>query len=103
MTFLLMLAMTISAQVTSVTGTVTSSDDGQPVVGATVTVKGTKAVTVTDLNGKFTITSGIGGGQNPRRVIRRHENRGTATALQDEHKHVSGGYRRGRGNRRSVW
>lgn len=60
---LLTVAMMASAQVTSVTGTVTSSDDGEPIVGATVTVKGTKAVTVTDTNGKFRLSQGIGNGK----------------------------------------
>lgn len=56
LTFLLAAIMTVSAQMTDVTGTVTSSDDGQPVVGATVTVKGTNVRTVTDHNGKFRFT-----------------------------------------------
>ena len=40
-----------------VTGTVISSDDEQPVVGASVLVKGTTVGTITDLNGNFTITN----------------------------------------------
>lgn len=39
----------------TVSGTVTSSDDGQPVVGASVMVNGTKTGTVTDVDGKFTL------------------------------------------------
>jgi TonB-linked SusC/RagA family outer membrane protein len=41
---------------TKVTGTVVSQDDGQPVVGATVLVVGTSTGTVTDANGKFSLT-----------------------------------------------
>lgn len=54
LTFMLCFIMTVSAQVTEFTGTVTSSDDGHPVVGATVTIKGTNVRTVTNLDGKFT-------------------------------------------------
>lgn len=43
-----------SAQV-RVTGTVVSAEDGQPVVGASVIVPGTKVGVVTDLNGQFTL------------------------------------------------
>jgi TonB-linked SusC/RagA family outer membrane protein len=43
-----------SAQ-TKVSGTVISADDGQPVIGATVLVKGTSTGTITDANGKYSI------------------------------------------------
>ncbi|MCQ2245208.1 MAG: TonB-dependent receptor [Bacteroidaceae bacterium] len=39
-----------------ITGTVISEEDGQPVVGASVLVKGTSVGTITDLDGKYTIT-----------------------------------------------
>ena len=38
-----------------VTGVVISEEDDQPVVGASVLVKGTTMGTVTDIDGKFTI------------------------------------------------
>jgi TonB-linked SusC/RagA family outer membrane protein len=38
---------------TKVNGTVTSQDDGQPVIGASVLVVGTQVGTVTDVNGRF--------------------------------------------------
>lgn len=41
---------------TQVTGTVVSSDDGQPVIGASVQILGTKDGTVTDTEGKFTLS-----------------------------------------------
>ena len=41
---------------TKVNGTVTSQDDGQPVIGASVLVVGTQTGTVTDSNGKFSLT-----------------------------------------------
>lgn len=44
-----------TAQVTRVTGNVTSSEDGEPVVGASVLVKGTNVGTITDIDGNFTI------------------------------------------------
>ena len=42
----------VMAQSKKVTGTVTG-DDGQPVIGASIVVKGTTVGTVTDLDGKF--------------------------------------------------
>ncbi len=44
-----------SAQV-RLTGTVVSAEDGQPVVGASVIVPGTKVGVVTDMDGKFSLT-----------------------------------------------
>lgn len=41
---------------TKVSGTVLSYEDNEPVVGAAVKVVGTNTGTVTDLNGKFTVT-----------------------------------------------
>ena len=42
------------AQEMKVSGMVTSAEDGQPVIGATVTVKGNTAIgTVTDIDGNF--------------------------------------------------
>ena len=45
---------------TKVSGTVLSYEDNEPVVGAAVRVVGTNIGTVTDLNGKFTITCPAG-------------------------------------------
>lgn len=45
----------VVAQTTKVTGTVTSADDGQPVIGASIIVKGMTVGTVTDFDGKFTL------------------------------------------------
>ena len=44
----------VNAQV-KVTGNVTSSEDGLPIVGASILVKGTTIGTVTDLDGNFTL------------------------------------------------
>ena len=54
--FLLLGVGWASAQVSSVTGTVTSADDGEPVIGASVLVKGTTTGTTTDLEGRFSLT-----------------------------------------------
>jgi len=43
----------VNAQTKSITGNVFSADDGQPVIGATVMVKGTTLGTITDVDGKF--------------------------------------------------
>lgn len=45
------------AQTTKITGTVMSEEDGFPVVGASVLVKGTSVGTVTDIDGNFTISN----------------------------------------------
>ena len=39
----------------TISGTVTSSDDGDPIVGASVVIEGTKTGTVTDIDGNFTL------------------------------------------------
>ena len=45
----------VNAQTKSISGIVFSADDGQPVIGATVRVKGTTNGTITDVDGKFKI------------------------------------------------
>lgn len=40
---------------TKASGVVISSEDDEPLIGATVTIKGTKTATLTDIDGKFTI------------------------------------------------
>ncbi|MGL4852679.1 MAG: SusC/RagA family TonB-linked outer membrane protein [Phocaeicola sp.] len=47
----------VMAQADKVTGTVISTEDGFPVVGASVLVKGTTVGTITDLDGQFTLTN----------------------------------------------
>ena len=47
----------ILAQTSTVTGVVTSGDDGEPVVGASVLVMGTHMGVITDIDGKFTINN----------------------------------------------
>lgn len=47
----------VNAQVSKVIGKVTSSEDGLPVVGASVLVKGTTVGTVTDIDGNFILTN----------------------------------------------
>ncbi|MDR3137803.1 MAG: carboxypeptidase-like regulatory domain-containing protein [Tannerellaceae bacterium] len=49
---ILSVAVTV-AQKTRVTGTVLSGEDGEPVIGASVVVKGTTLGTVTNVDGKF--------------------------------------------------
>ena len=47
----------VTAQITKVTGIVISEEDGLPVVGASILVKGTTVGTVTDMDGKFTLSN----------------------------------------------
>ena len=46
---------TVVAQNTKVAGSVTSEDDGLPIIGASIIVKGTMVGTVTDYDGNFTL------------------------------------------------
>lgn len=45
------------AQVSEVTGIVTSADDGEPIVGASVLVEGTTVGAITDIDGNFIISN----------------------------------------------
>ena len=53
---LMLFSVTSALAQTAVTGTVVSEEDGQPVIGASVVVSGTKVAAVTDVNGRFSIT-----------------------------------------------
>ena len=58
---LLCMVATVAAWAqTVITGTVVSAADGEPLIGASVKVKGEKAAAVTDLNGKFKINTEAG-------------------------------------------
>ena len=46
------------AQQMKVTGVVINEDDGEPVIGASIVVKGTTIGTITDLDGKFEASAG---------------------------------------------
>ena len=66
---------TVVAQNVKVTGTVTAADDGLPIIGASVLVKGTTIGTVTDFDGKF---SGCAAGrENIANLVCRHEHAGS--------------------------
>jgi TonB-linked SusC/RagA family outer membrane protein len=56
----LFLMVGVALAQTKVNGTVTSQEDGQPVIGASVLVVGTQVGTVTDANGKFSLTCPAG-------------------------------------------
>ncbi|MDR3118162.1 MAG: carboxypeptidase-like regulatory domain-containing protein [Mediterranea sp.] len=47
----------LTAQTTTVTGVVISEEDNEPIVGATILVKGTTVGTITDIDGKFSISN----------------------------------------------
>jgi TonB-linked SusC/RagA family outer membrane protein len=58
LTFLFIVcSLALNAQGLQIKGVVTSADDGQPVPGAAVSVKGTTTGTMTDLNGYFTLNN----------------------------------------------
>jgi TonB-linked SusC/RagA family outer membrane protein len=52
---LLVLTGAAFAQTRTITGTITSSDKNEPLVGVTVRVKGSNAATQTDVNGRYSI------------------------------------------------
>ena len=47
----------VTAQTQKITGVVISEEDGQPVVGASVLVKGTTQGTITDVDGNFNLSN----------------------------------------------
>ncbi len=53
--FFCVLSLTANAQQRTITGTVTGAEDGQPVIGCTVQLKGTTTGNITDMNGKYTL------------------------------------------------
>ena len=55
-TMLVLLICPITLQARTLTGVVISATDEEPLIGATVSVDGTKNATVTDLNGNFSIS-----------------------------------------------
>ena len=54
--FLCLGLLTTIAQNVQISGTITSSEDGQPLPGASVMVKGTNIGTTTDMKGKYTLS-----------------------------------------------
>ena len=50
----------ISAQQRTITGNVTDSSDGSPLIGANITIQGTTTGTVADMDGNFSIQAGSG-------------------------------------------
>lgn len=55
-----LLTISVFAQQKSITGVITDKTDGLPVIGATIQVQGTSTGTVSDTNGKFTISADQG-------------------------------------------
>lgn len=62
----LFLSIGMALAQTTVSGTVYSSEDNEPVIGASVVVQGTKVGEATDIDGKFSITTDV---SNPVLVI----------------------------------
>lgn len=54
--FLLGIGMA-NAQTRTISGKVVSGDDGEPIIGATIMIKGTTQGTISDANGSFTLTT----------------------------------------------
>lgn len=59
MTFIacLFLSLGMALAQTQVSGKVTSAEDGEPVIGASIKVVGTKTGAVTDIEGNFSLTA----------------------------------------------
>lgn len=60
MTFIacLFLSLGMALAQTQVSGKVTSAEDGEPIIGASIKVAGTNTGTVTDINGNFSLNGG---------------------------------------------
>ena len=56
LTLLLMVCLVVQAQSLQVSGTIVSKSDGQPIIGATILEQGTTNGTITDFDGKFSLT-----------------------------------------------
>ena len=56
----LFLSLGMALAQNTVSGTVVSADDGEPIIGATIRLVGTNFGSVTDSNGKFTLTPRAG-------------------------------------------
>jgi len=56
----LFLSLGMALAQNTVSGTVVSADDGEPIIGATIRLVGTNFGSVTDVNGKFTLTPRAG-------------------------------------------
>lgn len=52
----LVLGIGLATAQTKVTGIVTSSEDNEPIAGASIVVKGTTIGTVSEINGTFSLT-----------------------------------------------
>lgn len=65
----------VTAQTSTVSGIVTSEEDGEPVVGASVLVAGTSLGAVTDIDGKFSIANVPSSGplsSTTNQIVRKH-------------------------------
>lgn len=60
LTLLLMVCLMVQAQSLQMSGTVVSKSDGEPVIGATILERGTTNGTITDFDGKFSLTVNSG-------------------------------------------
>ena len=56
----LFLSFGVALAQTQISGTVVSSEDGEPVIGASIRVIGTNTGTMTDANGRFTLSAPAG-------------------------------------------
>ena len=62
----LFLFMGITMAQTKISGTVISAEDGEPVIGASVIVQGTKQGVATDFDGNFSLTTSV---SNPKITV----------------------------------
>lgn len=70
-----------------ITGIVISAEDNEPIIGASVLVKGSTTGAVTDLDGKFTITDARRC-ENPASVFRRYDNTRSSHHSGDDKSHI---------------
>lgn len=56
----LFLSLGMALAQTQVSGTVTSAENGEPIIGAAIKVVGTNTGTVTDVNGRFSLSASVG-------------------------------------------
>jgi len=57
---LLLASLSAVGQASTISGTVTDLSDGEPLIGASVIIKGTTTGTITDIDGKYQIAASPG-------------------------------------------
>ena len=78
----------VAAQNSPITGIVISAEDNEPIIGASVLVKGSTTGAVTDLDGKIHYYRCARRCENPASVFRRYDNTRSSHHSGDDKSHI---------------